>query len=269
MLELEPEAGVQRLCLHLRLAARHARQRENRGDGRGLARAPCWSSTTSRRSSRSSAATSSGPGYRDPRAADGPEALRLAALHRPDLVVLDLMLPGIDGIEVMRRLHERPGEPIAVILLTARGEESDRLVGLRRGADDYVVKPFSPAELVARVEAVLRRVAPGARPRTSGRRRSSTGRCGSSRRPAASSSTARSCSLTQREFDLLAYLAAQPGRVFSRDQLMEAVWGYALLHRHQHRHRPRPPAARQARATTPPSPRFIETVWGVGYRFRP
>src|ERR1051326_7288838 len=93
---------------------------------------------------------------------DGPEALRLANLHRPDLVVLDLMLPGLDGGEVMRRLHERPGQPGAVGLLTARGEESDRLVGLRQGADDYVVKPFSPAELVARVEAVMRRVSPPA-----------------------------------------------------------------------------------------------------------
>ena len=127
-------------------------------------------------------------GYETYRAADGPEALRLAAAHRPDLVVLDLMLPGIDGIEVMRQLHEAPGPRIAVILLTARGEESDRLVGLRQGADDYVVKPFSPAELVARVDACC---AASRRP-TRRRRRSSTGRCGSSRRPAASSSTARS-----------------------------------------------------------------------------
>src|SRR6478752_8368373 len=99
-------------------------------------------------------------GYETYQAADGPEALRLAELHRPDLVVLDVMLPGLDGIEVMRRLQERPGPRTAVILLTARGEESDRLIGLRRGADDYVVKPFSPAELVARVEAVMRRVSP-------------------------------------------------------------------------------------------------------------
>src|SRR6476620_4628064 len=99
-------------------------------------------------------------GFEVERAIDGPEALRLAELHRPDLVVLDVMLPGFDGIEVLRRLHERPGRRVAVILLTARGEESDRLVGLRHGADDYVVKPFSPAELVARVEAVLRRVSP-------------------------------------------------------------------------------------------------------------
>ncbi len=129
-------------------------------------------------------------GYETYEASDGPEALRLAELHRPDLVVLDVMLPGIDGIEVMRQLHERPGPRTAVILLTARGEESDRLVGLRHGADDYVVKPFSPAELVARVDAVLRRVSPPTE-RTS--RRSSAGRCGSSRRRGGSFSTARSC----------------------------------------------------------------------------
>src|SRR3954454_13141561 len=99
-------------------------------------------------------------GFKAYQAMDGFEALRLAELHRPDLVVLDLMLPGVDGIEVMRRLHERPGKRVAVILLTARGEESDRLVGLRHGADDYVVKPFSPAELVARVGAIMRRVSP-------------------------------------------------------------------------------------------------------------
>ena len=104
-------------------------------------------------------------GFETYTAPDGYRALDLATEHRPDLVVLDVMLPGIDGIEVMERLQEREGPPIAVILLTARGEESDRLVGLRHGADDYVVKPFSPAELVARVEAVLRRTAPRRSPR--------------------------------------------------------------------------------------------------------
>src|SRR6201985_1496495 len=106
-------------------------------------------------------------GYRTRVAANGREALDAAAAQRPDLVVLDLMLPGIDGLEVMRRLREQDRDRIAVILLTAKSEESDRVIGLRLGADDYVVKPFSPAELVARVDAVLRRVdtAPqGARP---------------------------------------------------------------------------------------------------------
>ena len=128
-------------------------------------------------------------GYETYEAGDGPEALRLAGLHRPDLVVLDLMLPGIDGIEVMRQLHERARAADAVILLTARGEESDRLVGLRHGADDYVVKPFSPAELVARVDAVLRRVSPSGRGSAADRARAAADRAGDAH---ASSSTARS-----------------------------------------------------------------------------
>ena len=97
-------------------------------------------------------------GYRARIAATGQQALEQVARQRPDLVVLDLMLPGIDGLEVMRRMRQAEGPPIATILLTAKGEESDRVIGLRLGADDYVVKPFSPAELVARVDAVLRRV---------------------------------------------------------------------------------------------------------------
>jgi len=203
-------------------------------------------------------------GYETHRAADGPEALRLAAAHRPDLVVLDLMLPGIDGIEVMRQLHEAPGPRIAVILLTARGEESDRLVGLRQGADDYVVKPFSPAELVARVGAVLRRVSPAdeeAPPIEHGPLRIE---------PATRSVflDGEELSLTQREFDLLAYLAMHPGRVYSRDQLMEAVWGEPFFEDtstvtvHVRR-------LRAKLGDDPNQPRFIETVWGVGYRLRP
>ncbi len=203
-------------------------------------------------------------GYATHRAADGPEALRLAAEHRPDLVVLDLMLPGIDGIEVMRQLHEGPGPRTAVIMLTARGEESDRLVGLRQGADDYVVKPFSPAELVARVDAVLRRVSPpdeDAPPIEHGPLRVE---------PATRRVTldGEEVALTQREFDLLAHFAAHPGRVYSRDQLMESVWGEpyfedtstVTVH------------IRRLRAKLdddPSEPRFIETVWGVGYRLRP
>jgi DNA-binding response OmpR family regulator len=206
-------------------------------------------------------------GYETHRAADGPEALRLTELHRPDLVVLDLMLPGIDGLEVMRQLHERPGPRIAVILLTARGEESDRLVGLRHGADDYVVKPFSPAELVARVDAVLRRVSPpadedeGAPPIEHGPLRVEP----ATRRVFLDGEE---LSLTQREFDLLAYLAAHPGRVYSRDQLMEAVWDYpfftdtSTVTVHVRR-------LRAKLGDDPADPRFIETVWGVGYRLRP
>src|ERR1700759_1858549 len=195
-------------------------------------------------------------GYNPPDAATEP---------RPDLVVLDVMLPGIDGIEVMERLQERPGPPIAVILLTARGEESDRLVGLRHGADDYVVKPFSPAELVARVEAVLRRPAPPAiearPPIVHGPLRVEP----ASRRVFLDDEE---IMLTMREFDLLAFFAENPGRVFSRDQLMESVWGEPFFDDtstvtvHVRRLRTKVDEA-------PAEPRFIETVWGVGYRFRP
>ncbi len=205
-------------------------------------------------------------GFETLEAADGFEALRLAEESRPDLVVLDVMLPGIDGIEVMKRLHELSGDPVPVILLTARGEESDRLVGLRRGADDYVVKPFSPAELVARVGAVLRRVSPPpaveeAPPIEVGPLRID---------PAMRSVTldGEEISLTMLEFDLLAHLAAHPGRVFSRDQLMEAVWDSAYFRDtstvtvHVRR-------LRAKLREDPSAPRFIETVWGVGYRLRP
>ena len=205
-------------------------------------------------------------GFAVERAMDGAEALRLAERNRPDLVVLDLMLPGLDGIEVLRRLHERPGKRVAVILLTARGEESDRLAGLRHGADDYVVKPFSPAELVARVEAVMRRVSPPSSeeeaepPIEHGPLRVEP----ATRRAFLEGAE---LDLTMREFDLLAYLAARPGRVFSRDQLMEAVWEYpfftdtSTVTVHIRR-------LRVKLGDDPADPRFIETVWGVGYRFK-
>jgi DNA-binding response OmpR family regulator len=204
-------------------------------------------------------------GYETLTAADGPEALRLAGQHDPDLVVLDVMLPELDGLEVMRRLHDGDGRPVPVILLTARGEESDRLVGLRRGADDYVVKPFSPAELVARVDAVLRRATPPAAetepPIEVGPLRIDPGM-------RTVELDGREISLTQREFDLLAFLAASPGQVFSRDQLMEAVWNFpfytdtSTVTVHVRR-------LRAKLGDDPGKPRFIETVWGVGYRLRP
>jgi DNA-binding response OmpR family regulator len=204
-------------------------------------------------------------GFETYTAADGYQALDVASEHRPDLVVLDVMLPGIDGIEVMERLQEREGTPIAVILLTARGEESDRLVGLRHGADDYVVKPFSPAELVARVEAVLRRTAP---PRTEDQPPIVHGPLRVEPASRRVFLDGEEIMLTMREFDLLAFFAENPGRVFSRDQLMESVWGEpwfddtstVTVH------------VRRLRAKLdddPAEPRFIETVWGVGYRFQP
>jgi two-component system, OmpR family, response regulator ResD len=204
-------------------------------------------------------------GFETYTAADGYQALDAATEHRPDLVVLDVMLPGIDGIEVMERLQEREGPAIAVILLTARGEESDRLVGLRHGADDYVVKPFSPAELVARVEAVLRRTTP---PRPEDQPPIVHGPLRVEPASRRVFLDGEEIMLTMREFDLLAFFAENPGRVFSRDQLMESVWGEpwfddtstVTVH------------VRRLRAKLdddPAEPRFIETVWGVGYRFKP
>jgi len=204
-------------------------------------------------------------GYETLEAADGLEALRLAELHGPDLIVLDVMLPGADGIEVMRRLHEAPGKQVPVILLTARGEESDRLVGLRRGADDYVVKPFSPAELVARVDAVLRRVSP---PADEAPPPIEVGPLRIDPAMRTVELDGEEISLTQREFDLLAYLGAHPGQVFSRDQLMDAVWDFpfyddtSTVTVHVRR-------LRAKLGDDPSQPRFIETVWGVGYRLRP
>jgi two-component system response regulator ResD len=208
-------------------------------------------------------------GYEARVALDGARALALAAERPPDLVVLDLMLPRVDGLEVMRRLRQH-GErerrrPPAIILLTAKGEETDRVVGLRLGADDYVVKPFSPRELVARVDAVLRRAAPEraepAEPMVFGELVID---------PAARRvlRAGEEVALTQREFDLLAFLAAQPGQVFSREQLMEAVWHYAFYSDtstvtvHIRRLRAKIEAA-------PEEPRRLQTVWGVGYRFEP
>ncbi len=206
-------------------------------------------------------------GYQTRIAGDGTAALHAAASQRPDLVVLDLMLPGVDGLEVMRRLRDGPeGERdrIAVILLTAKGEESDRVIGLRLGADDYVVKPFSPAELVARVDAVLRRVD------TSPAREAPIELSDMTIDPGARRVVVRGdeVALTQREFDVLLFLARHPGQVFSRNQLMDAVWQYSFysdtstvtVH------------VRRLRAKIeldPARPRHIETVWGVGYRFQP
>ena len=206
-------------------------------------------------------------GYETRAAADGPQAIALAGERPPDLVVLDLMLPGMDGLEVMRRLRDLGGgrrARVPVILLTARGEEPDRLVGLRLGADDYVVKPFSPAELVARVDAVLRRTDPAPDPGEVldlGALRIEPG----SRRVLLDGTEV---PLTQREFDLLLHLARHPGQVFSRDQLMEAVWRFAFYTDTStvtvHVRRLRAKLERD-----PARPERLQTVWGVGYRFSP
>ncbi len=203
-------------------------------------------------------------GYEARIAGDGPQALELAGAQRPDLVVLDLMLPGMDGLEVMRRLRDSARDRVAVILLTAKGEESDRVIGLRLGADDYVVKPFSPAELVARVDAVLRRIDPV--PEHAPTLEFGDLRIDPAGRRAFVGDSERQ--LTQREFDLLLFLARHPGQVFSRHQLMDAVWQYSFYSDtstvtvHVRRLRSKVEA-------DPGEPRFIQTVWGVGYRFQP
>jgi DNA-binding response OmpR family regulator len=198
-------------------------------------------------------------------AADGLEALVAATSHDPDLVLLDLMLPGLDGLEVMRRLRERADTP--VVLLTAKGEEVDRIVGLELGADDYVTKPFSPREVVARVRAVLRR---GERPRdaASGPDVLVFGDLTVDRARREVRRGDLALHLTRKEFELLDLLASQPGRTFSRTELLEDVWDFAwdgdssTVTVHVRR-------LREKIEDDPSAPTRLITVWGVGYRFEP
>lgn len=201
-------------------------------------------------------------GYGVERADDGPSALERFAARRPDLVVLDLMLPGMDGFEVCRRM--RAHGPVPVIMLTARGDEDDRILGLETGADDYVTKPFSPRELVLRVDSVLRR----ARSTTGSAAGppASLGGAGLVLDPAARSATRDgvALALTLREFDLLAYFLRHPGQVFTREELMREVWGWdfgdlSTVTVHVRRLRGKVEA-------DPAKPCLIRTVWGVGYR---
>lgn len=196
-------------------------------------------------------------------AANGEQAIEAANASAPDLIVLDLMLPKIDGLTAFNRIRERSSVP--VIMLTARGEEADRIVGLETGADDYIAKPFSPREVVARVKAVLRRASqpalasghslrfdellidPHARDvRVDGQR----------------------VELTAKEFDLLWFLACHPGDVFTRAQLLDQVWDYqyvgdaSTVTVHIRR-------LRVKVESDPNNPRHIKTVWGVGYKFVP
>ncbi|MBC9726236.1 response regulator transcription factor [Streptomyces sp. TRM68367] len=200
-------------------------------------------------------------GYVVDRAGDGPDALARAAAHWPDLVVLDLMLPGMDGLEVCRRM--RGHGPVPVIMLTARGDEDDRILGLEVGADDYVTKPFSPRELVLRVESVLRRARPARAPA------GLLHAAGLAVDPAARRATksGSELALTIREFDLLAFLLRNPGRAYSREELMREVWGWdfgdlSTVTVHVRR-------LRGKVEDDPARPRLIQTVWGVGYRFEP
>jgi DNA-binding response OmpR family regulator len=193
-------------------------------------------------------------------AADGDEALRSMRSDPADLVVLDLMMPGIDGLEVCRRLRTTSDVPI--IMLTALGAEVDRVVGLESGADDYVTKPFSPRELVLRVDALLRRVGEKAKPATgtvadgdlvvdSGRHEVTL--------------SGRVVALTSREFDLLLFLVTNPGTAYSREELLQQVWGWSFGDHSTvtvHVRRLREKVERD-----PKRPTRLVTVWGVGYRW--
>jgi DNA-binding response OmpR family regulator len=198
-------------------------------------------------------------GHRTLEAGDGDAARGMIERADPDLVVLDVMLPGADGLELCRWIRGRSELP--VILLTARGEEADRIVGLELGADDYVTKPFSPRELAARVRTVLRRS-------TSSAPAAATLAFGDvelERETREARKAGALIRLTVKEFDLLWFLASHPRRVFSRDQLMASVWGYTAaldtgtVTVHVRR-------LREKIEDDPSQPRHLETVWGVGYR---
>ncbi|HWN23053.1 MAG TPA: response regulator transcription factor [Gaiellaceae bacterium] len=202
-------------------------------------------------------------GYSTLEADDGDRARTMLERNAPDLVVLDVMLPGTDGLELCRWIRSRSELP--VILLTARGEEADRIVGLELGADDYVTKPFSPRELAARVRTVLRRSAPA--PSAEGERLEFEGLTLDTETREVRKA-GEELKLTAKEFDLLWCLASNPRRVFSRDQLMSRVWGYeaaldtGTVTVHVRR-------LREKIEDVPSHPRFLQTVWGVGYRFVP
>jgi two-component system alkaline phosphatase synthesis response regulator PhoP len=194
-------------------------------------------------------------------AADGPEALALAESERPDLALLDIMLPGIDGIELTRRFQRDYDLP--VILVTARTEEIDRLIGLEVGADDYISKPFSPREVVARVKAVLRRIERSASADAGEILRAGDLAVDLGGRTVAVDG--RPVELTRTEFDLLATLAAHPGRVYSRMQLMEAAQGVAF-EGYERTIDAHVKNLRRKLGDDPKEPRFIQTVFGVGYK---
>jgi DNA-binding response OmpR family regulator len=201
---------------------------------------------------------------------DGYEALRRISEQQPDLVVLDLMLPGIDGLEVCRRLRER--WPIPVVMLTALGDETDRLAGFEIGADDYVTKPFSPRELAMRVRSVLRR-SRSALPADMQEGRQADPEILTDRDVTVDLSahevrvSGRLIQLTSREYDLLAFLLRHPRQAFTREQLLSEVWGWTFgdtstVTVHVRR-------LREKLETDPTLPRRIVTVWGVGYRYEP
>jgi DNA-binding response OmpR family regulator len=195
--------------------------------------------------------------------ADGRVALDRALAEPPDLVVLDLMLPGMDGLEVCRRL--RALAPVPIVVLTARGQESDRIIGLDLGADDYVAKPFSTKELVARVRAVLRRARGPLAAQSDHPRVLVDGDLEVDVAARQARRAGEVVSLTAREFELLAFLARHPRQAFSREEILDQVWGYrygdtstVTVHVRRLREKIEP---------DPAHPQRIATVWGVGYRW--
>lgn len=202
-------------------------------------------------------------GFRVVLAGDGESALDLLTESEPDLVVLDLMLPGVSGLEVCKRMRQRTKLP--VVMLTALGEESDRVLGLELGADDYVVKPFSPRELTLRVDSVLRR-ARAAPAKVSGEMLAD-GELRLDLEARSGVLDGVELALTIREFDLLVFLMRHPRRAFSRPELLERVWGWSFGDQstvtvHMRR-------LREKVESDPAQPKRISTVWGVGYRFDP
>ncbi|MFN2195037.1 MAG: response regulator transcription factor [Anaerolineales bacterium] len=193
---------------------------------------------------------------------NGTDALAQLQRELPDLLVLDLMLPGMDGITITRWLRDRSDIPI--IMLTARRSEADRIAGLEMGADDYVVKPFSPQELVSRVRAVLRRT----NPTTDLERMVEFPQISIDPRTRVVQVNDREVALTAKEFDMLYLFAKNPKRVFSRQQLLEQVWGLSeyidpgTVTVHVRR-------LREKIECDPSNPEYIQTVWGVGYKFEP
>ncbi|MCG8403255.1 MAG: response regulator transcription factor [Firmicutes bacterium] len=201
---------------------------------------------------------------------DGLDAIKAAQSEKPDLVVLDIMIPSLDGLEVCRQLRQnQETRGIPVIMLSARGEELDRILGLEIGADDYVTKPFSPRELLARIKARLRRFNTGIDEKASagGAKRMILGRLVIDQERFEVLVDGERQELTPKEFELLRFMAQEPGKVFSREQLLEKIWGYDFAGDSRTvdvhiRH------LRQKLEKYQGMPQYIETVRGVGYRFR-
>ena len=212
-------------------------------------------------------------GYDTIEAYDGPTGLKLALEENPDLILLDLMLPGMDGFDVCRQIR-RAGHATPILMLTAREEEADKVLGLELGADDYITKPFSMRELLARVKANIRRVsmavnanqeaAPASKPDGDTLR---LGRVSIDRSRATVSKDGQPLDLTQREYDLICFLAAQPGKVFSREALMEHVWNYECYVVDVRAVDVAVRRLREKIEDDPASPRFIVTKRGMGYFF--